>query len=114
MLSGLNLPVRPAITTVPTTAAITTPTSTAAAPTTTTAATATRTGFLRACLIDGQRPTPMLLTMKRSDRLLGLRIRTHLHKAEPLASTGLSIRDHLRTGHAAMRREQLVKVFVIH
>ncbi len=56
----------------------------------------------------------MLLTMKRGDRLLSLRIRTHLHEAKPLAPTRLSIRDDLRTGHAAMRREELVKVFVIH
>src|SRR4051794_18483993 len=69
--------------------------------------------FARLRLIDGQRATGIVQTVKRRDRGLGLGILAHLDKAEALAAARVAIVDDLRALHGPVRREQLFQRGVV-
>src|SRR6266481_6159921 len=80
--------------------------ATIAAPTATTATTAPAPLFARLGLIDSERSAFEVGTIESFDGLLGLAIVVHFHKAKPARSAGLPIRNHLGSGHRAVRLKQ--------
>src|SRR5437879_3308182 len=78
----------------------TAPATTEAAPTTATAAI-----FPRLGLINGQGPAFDLLTVERLNSRLGFRVAAHFDEAKSLGSTGVTVHDHLRRLHGAVRLE---------
>src|SRR5258708_3096968 len=61
--------------------------------------------FPRLGLINGQGPAFDLLTVERLNSRLGFRVAAHFDEAKSLGSAGVTVHDHLRRLHGAMRLE---------